>query len=84
MLSVRGTLAAFDTIDRATVATSMGNIGNLGVKILRDGQPFKFDTQVEISLSAIPKIEALLVQRPNIELAEGPFEATVTLKAEYL
>ncbi|HBX7802341.1 TPA: fimbrial protein, partial [Klebsiella pneumoniae] len=60
------------------------NIGNLGVKILRDGQPFKFDTQVEISLSAIPKIEALLVQRPNIELAEGPFEATVTLKAEYL
>ena len=84
MLSVRGTLATFDTTDRATVATSMGNIGNLGVKILRDGQPFQFDLPIEISLSAIPKIEALLVQRPNIELAEGPFEATVTLKAEYL
>ena len=84
MLSVRGTLAPFDTTDRATVATSMGNIGNLGVKMLRDGQPFTFDSPVEISLSAMPKIEALLVQRPNIELAEGPFEATVTLKAEYL
>lgn len=40
MLSVRGTLATFDTTDRATVATSMGNIGNLGVKILRDGNLF--------------------------------------------
>jgi len=84
MLSVRGNLASFDTADRATVATTVGNIGNLGVKILRNGQPFKFDTPVEISLSSLPKLEALLVQRPNVELAEGPFEATVTLKAEYL
>ncbi|MBW7981603.1 fimbrial protein [Enterobacillus tribolii] len=84
MLSVHGSLAAFDTTDRATVGTSLGNIGNLGVKILRNGQPFTFDSPVEISLSAMPKLEALLVQRPNIELVEGPFEATVTLKAEYL
>lgn len=84
MLSVRGNLATFDTADRATVATSTGNIGNLGVKILRNGQPFAFDTPVQISLSAMPKLEALLVQRPNIELAEGVFEATVTLRAEYL
>ncbi|MBZ7661742.1 MULTISPECIES: fimbrial protein [Klebsiella] len=84
MLSVRGNLATFDTADQATVATSVGNIGNLGVKILRDGQPFKFDSPAEISLSALPKIEALLVQRPGVELVEGPFEATVTLKAEYL
>ncbi len=84
MLSVRGTLATFDTTDKATVATSSGNPGNLGVKIFRDGQPFTFDSPVEISLSAMPKIEALLVQRPNIELVEGPFEATVTLRAEYL
>ncbi|WP_058911442.1 fimbrial protein [Entomohabitans teleogrylli] len=84
MLSVRGTQATFDTTDRATVATSAGNIGNLGVKIFRDGQPFTFDTPVEISLASKPKIEGLLVQRPGIELAEGPFEATVTLRAEYL
>lgn len=84
MLSVRGNLATFDTADQATVATSVGNIGNLGVKIYRDGQPFKFDSPVEISLAAMPKLEALLVQRPSIELAEGPFEATVTLRAEYL
>lgn len=84
MLSVRGNLATFDTADRATVATSVGNIGNLGVKILRNGQPFTFDAPVEISLSTMPKLEALLVQRANIELVEGPFEATVTLRAEYL
>ncbi|SUQ56328.1 Outer membrane usher protein papC precursor [Raoultella terrigena] len=44
----------------------------------------RLDVRVDISLSSMPKIEALLVQRPNIELVEGPFEATVTLKAEYL
>uniref|UniRef100_UPI00073D6101 fimbrial protein n=1 Tax=Entomohabitans teleogrylli TaxID=1384589 RepID=UPI00073D6101 len=84
MLSVRGNLATFDNVDQATVATSVGNIGNLGVKIFRDGHPFTFDTPVEISLSALPKIEALLVQRANVDLVEGVFEATVTLKAEYL
>lgn len=83
-LSVRGNLATFDMADRATVATSTGNIGNLGVKILRDNQPFTFDSPIDISLSSMPKIEALLVQRPNVELVEGPFEATVTLRAEYL
>ncbi len=84
MLSVRGTLATFDTTDKATVATSSGNPGNLGVKILRNGQAFPFDSPIEVSLSAMPRIEAVLVQRPNIELVEGPFEATVTLRAEYL
>lgn len=79
-LSVRGNAAGFDA-DNATVVTP--EQANLGVKIYQNGQPFKLDEAININSVTLPSIEALLVQRNGVELVEGLFSATATLRAEY-
>lgn len=80
MLSVRGNAAGFDA-DNATVATPQQ--ADLGVKLLLDGDPFALDTPVKVNAAAMPRLEAMLVQRDGAELSEGAFTAQATLRAEY-
>lgn len=79
-LSVRGNAAGFDA-DNATVVTP--EQANLGVKIYQNGQPFKLDEAINVNSTTLPNIEAVLVQRNGVELTEGAFSATATLRAEY-
>ena len=79
-LSVRGNPAGFD-VDNATVVTS--EQANLGIKIYQNGQPFKLGEAINVNSLTLPDIEALLVQRDGVDLTEGPFTATATLRAEY-
>ncbi len=79
-LSVRGNAAGFDA-DNATVVTA--EQANLGVKMYQNGQPFKLDEAINVNSATLPRIEAVLVQRNGVELTEGAFSATATLRAEY-
>lgn len=79
-LTVTGNAAVFDA-DNATLATS--EQADLGVKLLRDGQPFELGTEVKVNGTTLPLLEALLVQRPGSALEEGGFTAQATLRAEY-
>lgn len=79
-LSVMGNAANFDS-DNATVVTPQQS--DLGVKLLLDGRPFELNRSVKVNAGGLPKLEAILVQRPGVELEEGPFTAQATLKAEY-
>ncbi|MCK7310388.1 fimbrial protein [Enterobacter quasiroggenkampii] len=80
MLTVTGNAAGFDA-DSATVVTP--EQADLGVKLLRDGQPFALGTAMKVNAGGLPKLEAQLVQRPGSELTEGAFTAQATLRAEY-
>ncbi len=79
-LSVTGNAAGFDP-DNATVVTPQQ--ADLGVKLLLGGSPFELGKAVKVNAAALPKLEALLVQRTGVELQEGPFTAQATLRAEY-
>ncbi|WP_071608897.1 fimbrial protein [Entomohabitans teleogrylli] len=79
-LSVRGNAAGFDT-DNATVVTP--EQASLGVKIYQNGQPFKLGEAINVNSATLPGIEAVLVQRDGVDLVEGDFSATATLRAEY-
>ncbi|WP_163387451.1 fimbrial protein [Enterobacter ludwigii] len=80
LLTVTGNAAGFDT-DNATVVTP--EQADLGVKLLLGGNPFRLDEPVKVNAEGLPKLEALLVQRPDAELQEGGFTAQATLRAEY-
>lgn len=79
-LSVTGNAAGFDP-DNASVVTPQQ--ADLGVKLLLGGRPFELGKAVKVNAAALPKLEALLVQRTGVELQEGPFTAQATLRAEY-
>lgn len=79
-LTVTGKAAGFDA-DSATLATP--EQADLGVKMLRDGQPFVLGTAVKVNGTTLPRLEAQLVQRPGSVLEEGAFTAQATLRAEY-
>jgi hypothetical protein len=49
----------------------------------QNGQPFKLDEAINVNSTTLPSIEAVLVQRDGVELTEGAFSATATLRAEY-
>ena len=68
------------TFDNAAVQT---NISDLGIKILRDGQPFTLGSELTITPLSRPQLKAVPVQKPGVLLTEGPFEAAVTLQADY-
>lgn len=71
--------AAFDT------AAVMTNKTGLGLRILIDGNAVTFAERIAVSTPAsLPKIEAVPVRDPAVTLTEGAFEATMTLKADYL
>ncbi|AHG21886.1 pilus assembly protein [Chania multitudinisentens RB-25] len=76
-LKLMGSSTAFDN---AAVQT---NISNLGIKILRDDQPFVLGSDISITPANKPQLKAVPVQRPGVLLNEGPFEAVATLLADY-
>ncbi|WP_085841590.1 fimbrial protein [Enterobacter asburiae] len=80
LLTVTGNAAGFDA-DSATVVTPEQT--DLGVKLLLGGSPFRLGEPVKVNAGGLPKLEALLVQRPGAELEEGGFTAQATLRAEY-
>lgn len=74
-----GAPTAFDS--SAIVTTKTG----LGIRILIDGQPVTFSGRVAVTNPASPpKIEAVPVQDQGVTLTEGAFDATMTLRADYL
>lgn len=71
--------AAFDT------SAVLTNKTGLGIRILVDGVTANFAKRVAVSNpSSPPKIEAVPVQDPSVTLTEGAFEATMTLRADYI
>ncbi|MDI7659860.1 fimbrial protein [Cronobacter universalis] len=57
----------------------------LGIRILVDGQPVTFSQRIAVTNPASPPtIEAVPVQDEGVALTEGTFEATMTLRADYL
>ncbi|WP_411754012.1 fimbrial protein [Serratia sp. (in: enterobacteria)] len=68
------------SFDQAAVQT---NINGLGIKILRDGQPFVLGSEITITPTSKPQLKAVPVQQPGLLLTEGAFEATATLQADY-
>lgn len=79
-LKYTGNAADFDT-DNATVRTAEQS--GLGVKIYQNGAPFELGKNININMSNVPVLEALLVKRDGSTLLEGEFNATATLHAEY-
>ncbi|GMQ36285.1 fimbrial protein [Enterobacter asburiae] len=77
-------------IDTATPAAFDGsavvtNKTGLGIRILVDGVAATFAKRVAVADPASPpKIEAVPVQDSAVTLTEGAFEATMTLRADYL
>ena len=55
----------------------------LGIQILVDGQPVDFAKPLAFNPSALPKLEAVPVQRLGAVLTEGAFSATMTLRTDY-
>ncbi|WP_312983801.1 fimbrial protein [Atlantibacter sp.] len=71
--------APFDT---AAVDT---NLEGLGIRILVDGMAVEFAKRVAVDDPARPpQIEAVPVQDPAVTLTAGAFEATMTLRVDYL
>lgn len=68
------------SFDNAAVQT---NISGLGIKIQRNGQPFTLGSELITTPASKPQLTAVPVQQPGVLLAEGPFEAAVTLQADY-
>lgn len=68
------------SFDNSAVQT---NITGLGIKILRDGQPFVLGSEITITSASKPQLKAVPVQQPGLLLTEGAFEATATLQADY-
>ncbi|MEX7606157.1 fimbrial protein [Enterobacter asburiae] len=57
----------------------------LGIHILVDGNDVTFAKRVAVSDPASPPvIEAVPVQDPAVTLTEGAFEATMTLRTDYI
>lgn len=77
VLSVHGTATGFDS---AAIQTDMPD---LGIRLLRDGEPFELDAPLPIDPLHPPVLEAVPVQRPGTHLEEGSFDATATLQADY-
>ncbi|WP_253280774.1 fimbrial protein [Morganella sp. EGD-HP17] len=61
------------------------DVSGLLVRILKDGQPLELNKFFKIDdVTQRPKLEALLVKVPGMDLTQSPFRATGTLVAEYL
>ncbi|MBF8219170.1 fimbrial protein [Serratia ureilytica] len=76
-LTVIGTPAGFDDAALKT------DITDLGIRILRDGQPFKLNQRIAIDAENLPVLQAVPVKKPGVELNTGAFVALATLLADY-
>lgn len=66
-------------------AAVMTNKTGLGIRIIVDGMSATFAKRVALpNPDSPPKIEAVPVHDPAITLIEGAFEATMTLRADYI
>ncbi|MCK7268878.1 fimbrial protein [Enterobacter cloacae] len=79
-LSVSGILAEFDS-ENATLVSDQQNA--LGVKIYHNGSPVVIDEKITLNHSGANELEAVLVQKDGVKLADGIFSATASLRAEY-
>lgn len=71
--------ASFDSSAIQTSKTS------LGVRILVNGQPVTFAHQFAVTnVASPPQIEAVPVQSQGVMLTAGAFEASMTLRVDYL
>lgn len=77
VLSIHGGASGFDS---AAIQTDMPD---LGIRLLRDGEPFELEAPLPIDPLHPPVLEAVPVQRPGTYLREGSFDATATLQADY-
>lgn len=70
------------SFDNSAIQTTKSN---LGVRILVDGQPVTFAHQVAVAdVTSPPRIEAVPVQSQDVMLTAGAFEASMTLRVDYL
>lgn len=70
------------TFDTSAVSTDKTG---LGIRIVVDGQPATFAKRVAVSNPVSPPaIQAVPVQDPAVTLTAGAFEATMTLRADYM
>ncbi|HGM6401958.1 TPA: fimbrial protein [Serratia marcescens] len=76
-LSLTGSSTSFDGEALVT------NKDDLGIRIYRGDVPFTPNSSVTITLSNLPKLEAVPVKRAGAKLTEGTFEAWATLRADY-
>ncbi|MEX2950832.1 fimbrial protein [Serratia fonticola] len=64
-------------------STIQSSIEGLGIKVYLDGQPLPFDKAIEINPSQLPRLEAVPISYPGVELTEGKFTASATLAVQY-
>lgn len=57
----------------------------LGIRILVDSQPVTFGKRIAVNnVASPPRIQAVPVQDPAVTLTAGAFDATLTLRADYM
>lgn len=76
-LTVAGDATVFDS---AAVQT---DIPDLGIRILKNGQPLPLNQRVVVDPAALPTLQAVPVKAAAAVLTEGAFEAIATLRADY-
>lgn len=78
-LSFEGVPVAFDT---SAVQTS---VAGLGIRLLRDGQPFMMNTPVTVDMQNLPVLSVVPVvpSDPTQWPSPGGFSALATLRADY-
>lgn len=76
-MTLKATAQSWDNMAMAT------DIGDLGVRVIKDGQPMKFNEPISISPGVTPKLQAQLVQKTGATLPESTFKATGTLVVDY-
>lgn len=78
-LILKGPVASFDS-SKAALQTS---IAGLAIKVYQNSQPLVLNKPLIINQENPPTLEVVPVKNSTSELAEGLFEATATLQAEY-
>lgn len=73
-------LGPASSFDEAALQT---NFKDLAIRITQNGQPFKLNERLAISVDNPPVLKAVLVKLPGSTLPEGAFEVSATLLAEY-
>jgi len=76
-LSLGGSVAGFDSTALQT------DKAGLGIRIYQNDKPFTPNSTLKISLSSLPRLEAVPVRQAGVALTEGAFEAWATLRADY-
>lgn len=75
-------------LDTSSVAsfssgTIQSNIAGLGIKVYINGAPAEFSKPLVIKQGEKPKLEAVPVSQPGIDLTEGKFYASATLTFKF-